>query len=34
MLALSAVAVDNDIVGSDSDAVLICGEGELSKECC
>ena len=34
MFALSALAVDKKIVGSDSDAELICGDGELGKTCC
>ena len=32
MFALSAVAVEREIVGSDSDAELICWEGELRKD--
>ncbi len=34
MLALSALAVDKDMVGNDSDGELICWEGELTKACC
>lgn len=34
MLALSALAVDNEIVGNDSDGELICAEGELIRACC
>lgn len=34
MFALSALAVDKDMVGKDSDGELICGEGELTKACC
>ena len=34
MFVLSAVAVERDIVGSDSDAELICDDGELWRPCC
>ena len=34
IFALSALAVDKDIVGNDSDGELICWEGELTKACC
>ena len=34
MFALSAVAVEREMVGNDSDAELICGDGELRKACC
>ena len=34
IFALSALAVDKDMVGNDSDGELICGEGELTKPCC
>ena len=33
-MALSAVAVDNDIVGKDSDGELIWADGELRTNCC
>ena len=32
--ALSALAVDKDMVGNESDGELICWEGELTKACC
>lgn len=34
IFALSARAVDKDMVGNDSDGELICWEGELTKACC
>lgn len=34
IFALSATAVDKEIVGRDNDAELICDEGELRKDCC
>lgn len=34
IFALSALAVDNDMVGKDSEGELICWEGELTKACC
>jgi len=34
IFALSALAVDNEIVGNDNDGELICGEGELMYDCC
>lgn len=34
MFALSACAVDNEIVGKDKDGELICDEGETSRPCC
>ena len=34
MFALSAVAVDSEIVGKDSDAELICCIGEWTNDCC
>lgn len=34
MFALSAVAVEREMVGNDSDAELICCDGELIKACC
>ncbi len=34
MFALSALAVDNDMVGNDSEGELICCDGELTKACC
>jgi hypothetical protein len=34
ILASPAFAVDNDIVGSDKDGPLICGDGLLRRCCC
>ena len=34
MFALSALAVDKDMVGKDRDGELICWDGELTKACC
>ena len=34
MFALSALAVDSEMVGRDSDAELIGGEGDWSRACC
>ena len=34
MFALSAIAVDKEIVGNDNDGELIWGEEELRKACC
>ena len=34
VFALSALAVDNEIVGSDNDGELICWDGWLGKACC
>lgn len=34
MFALSALAVDKEIVGKDSEGELICWEGELRRDCC
>lgn len=34
MFILSALAVDNEMVGSDKDGELICCEGEMYPGCC
>ena len=34
IFALSALAVDKDMVGKDRDGELICWDGELTKACC
>ena len=34
ILTLSAVAVDNEIVGSESEGELIWGDGKPSEACC
>ena len=34
MFALSALAVDNEIVGNERDGELICCAGELMRACC
>ena len=34
IFALSALAVDKDMVGKDRDGELICCDGELTKACC
>ncbi len=34
ILAESALAVDNEIVGKDNDGELICGDGEFMRVCC
>ena len=34
VFTLSALAVDNEIVGSDNEGELICCEGEFWKACC
>ena len=34
IFTLSALAVDNEMVGRESDAELICGVGELKVCCC
>ena len=34
MFALSAIAVDREIMGIDNDGELICGDEELRKACC
>ena len=34
MFALSALAVDKEMVGNESDGELICWDGELTKACC
>ena len=34
MFALSARAVDREIVGNDKDGELICAEGVLRRNCC
>ena len=33
-MALSALAVDKDMVGNESEGELICWDGELTKACC
>ena len=34
IFALSALAVDKDMVGKDREGELICWDGELTKACC
>ena len=34
IFALSALAVDKEMVGKDRDGELICWDGELTKACC
>ncbi len=34
MFALSAIAVDREIVGNDNEEELICGEEEFKNACC
>ena len=34
IFALSALAVDKDMVGKDRDGELICWDGEFTKACC